>query len=180
MHDFVPVDADLVLVEFVNDWEVVDAQNFAWMDNSLRQATTSSIGVCQYIFIAVCMEPLTALPTLDYACVVYWEWTCHDDHGSIWSNCLCRRGFERLIRKLLSMDSSPAVLLLHWWAPLHFKSSFWNVAEDELDTIGSYYDLQVTHSFPRPSLCMPAVPDSHHGVLLDQCPCSVVACTDGG
>ena len=41
------------------------------------------------------------------------------------------------------MDGSPAVLLLHWWAPLHFKSSFWNVAEDELDTIGSYYELQV-------------------------------------
>ena len=40
MHDFVPADADMVLVEFsVNDWEVVDAQNFAWMDNSLRHAT---------------------------------------------------------------------------------------------------------------------------------------------
>ena len=40
MHDFVPADADLVLVEFsVNDWEVVDAQNIAWMDNSLRQAS---------------------------------------------------------------------------------------------------------------------------------------------
>ena len=62
-------------------------------------------------------------------------------------SCLCRRGFERLIRKLLSMKSSPAVVLLHWWAPLHFKSSFWNVAEDELDTIGSYYDLQVMTSF---------------------------------
>jgi len=45
------------------------------------------------------------------------------------------------------MKSSPAVLLLHWWAPLHFESSFWNVAEDELDTIGSYYDLQVMTSF---------------------------------
>jgi hypothetical protein len=41
------------------------------------------------------------------------------------------------------MRSSPAMLICHWWAPLHFKSSFWNVAEDELDTIGSYYDLQV-------------------------------------
>ena len=40
MHDFVPADADMVLVEFsVNDWEVVDAQNFAWMDNSLRHAS---------------------------------------------------------------------------------------------------------------------------------------------
>ena len=57
--------------------------------------------------------------------------------------CWCRRGFERLIRKLLNLAGSPAVLVLHWWAPLHFRSSFWNVAEDELDTIGSYYDLQV-------------------------------------
>ena len=40
MHDFVPVEADLVLVEFsVNDWEVVDASTFSWMDNSLRQGT---------------------------------------------------------------------------------------------------------------------------------------------
>ena len=65
-----------------------------------------------------------------------------------------------MIRKLLSMDSAPAVLLLHWWAPLHFKSSFWNVAEDELDTIGSYYDLQVTH----PACCgLPPL----HGCLTE-------------
>ncbi len=37
VHDFVPRDADLVLVEFsVNDWEVVDPTTFSWMDNSLR------------------------------------------------------------------------------------------------------------------------------------------------
>ena len=37
MQDFVPAAADLVLVEFsVNDWEVVDASTFSWMDNSLR------------------------------------------------------------------------------------------------------------------------------------------------
>ena len=59
------------------------------------------------------------------------------------------------------MDSSPAVLLLHWWAPLHFKSSFWNVAEDELDTIGSYYDLQVTHSFPSP-ITYAGLPEKGH------------------
>ena len=35
--DFVPPDADLVLVEFsVNDWEVMDPASFTWMDNSLR------------------------------------------------------------------------------------------------------------------------------------------------
>ncbi len=47
------------------------------------------------------------------------------------------------MRKVLGLAGSPAVLVLHWWDPLHFRSSFWNVAEDELDTIGSYYDLQV-------------------------------------
>ncbi|CAL5223929.1 g6531 [Coccomyxa viridis] len=118
MHDFVPADADLVLVEFsVNDWEVVDAQNFAWMDNSLR------------------------------------------------------RGFERLIRKLLGMDSSPAVLLLHWWAPLHFKSSFWNVAEDELDTIGSYYDLQsISYRNAMYKLIMADQP----GFRLEEIMCDIV------
>lgn len=36
VHDFVPSDADLVLVEFsVNDWEVADAAA-AWMNNSQR------------------------------------------------------------------------------------------------------------------------------------------------
>ena len=67
------------------------------------------------------------------------------DFGDLFQHrlCWCRRGFERLIRKLLELRGSPAVLVLHWWAPLHFRSSFWNVAEDELDTIGSYYDLQV-------------------------------------
>ena len=56
----------------------------------------------------------------------------------------CRRGFERLLRKLLRLKNSPAVLVVHWWSPLHFLSSYWNVAEDELDVIASYYRLQVT------------------------------------
>ena len=41
VHDFVPPDADLVLVEFsVNDWEVADAAA-AWMNNSQRCALAS-------------------------------------------------------------------------------------------------------------------------------------------
>ena len=61
------------------------------------------------------------------------------------SGCACprRRGFERLLRKLLRLRSAPALLVLHWWAPLHFRGSWWNVAEDELDTLASYYRLQV-------------------------------------
>jgi hypothetical protein len=59
--------------------------------------------------------------------------------GCLWH----RRGFERLLRKLLRLRSEPALLVLHWWAPLHFQSSFWKVAEDELDVIASFYRLQV-------------------------------------
>jgi len=40
VSDFVPEDADLILVEFsVNDWETGDPDAFTWMDNSLRYAT---------------------------------------------------------------------------------------------------------------------------------------------
>ena len=28
------------------------------------------------------------------------------------------------------------------WAPLLFKGSYWNVAEDELDVVAAYYRLQ--------------------------------------
>ena len=35
------------------------------------------------------------------------------------------------------------MLVLHWWSPLEFGGSFWEVAQDELDVIASYYDIQV-------------------------------------
>ncbi len=34
------------------------------------------------------------------------------------------------------------------WAPLHFKGSYWNVAEDELDVIAAYYRLQARLPHP--------------------------------
>lgn len=47
MSDYVPKEADLVLVEFsVNDWEVIDAQTFTWMDNSLRWGSRLFLKVC--------------------------------------------------------------------------------------------------------------------------------------
>jgi len=48
VHDFVPADADLVLVEFsVNDWEVGDASS-TWMNNNQRCAGRTSrwLGAC--------------------------------------------------------------------------------------------------------------------------------------
>ena len=29
----------------------------------------------------------------------------------------CRKGFEVLLRKLLSYPKAPAVVILHWWSP---------------------------------------------------------------
>ena len=54
-----------------------------------------------------------------------------------------RRGFERLLRRLMRLPGAPAVLVVHWWSPLEFQGSFWEVAQDELDVIASYYDVQV-------------------------------------
>ena len=47
VNDFVPADADLILVEFsVNDWETGDPATFTWMDNSLRQVHRHAISAC--------------------------------------------------------------------------------------------------------------------------------------
>ena len=56
--------------------------------------------------------------------------------------CANRRGFERLLRRLLALPGRPAVVLVHWWSPLAAHASFWDVAQDELDTIARYYDVQ--------------------------------------
>ena len=147
--------------------------------------------------------------------------TCSRASDGSLLRCVRRRGFERLLRKLLRMKHQPALVVLHWcgpgrgprgcrpvsgrplvrplntsrwvpsavshklsgtvgaptrcirgahcpschapapcqrsdcgrqgeggslwacrWAPLHFKGSYWNVAEDELDVIAAYYRLQ--------------------------------------
>lgn len=31
--------------------------------------------------------------------------------------CTCRRALEVLIRKLLTLPNSPALVYLHWWSP---------------------------------------------------------------
>ena len=54
----------------------------------------------------------------------------------------------------MSLPGSPAVLVLHWWSPLEFGGSFWEVAQDELDVIASYYDIQVGPCmFSLPLMC---------------------------
>ena len=53
----------------------------------------------------------------------------------------------------MALPGAPAVVVLHWWSPLEFQGSFWEVAQDELDVISSYYDIQVLYKealLPRP------------------------------
>jgi hypothetical protein len=37
-----------------------------------------------------------------------------------------RRGYERLIRKILAFPNAPAIILVNWWSPPHFNYSFWS------------------------------------------------------
>lgn len=52
---------------------------------------------------------------------------------------MCRLTFEQLLRKLLGMRSSPAVLLLHWWSPYINRHAFFASSEDGINTIAAYY-----------------------------------------
>ena len=52
-----------------------------------------------------------------------------------------RRGFERLLRKLLKIPSKPAVQYLHVYQPLYQGLEFWLSAEMEIETILQYYSI---------------------------------------
>ena len=53
-----------------------------------------------------------------------------------------RRGFERLLRKLLAFPRSPAVVLLHHFSwHMHPKLTFWSNAEREFNEFALYYGL---------------------------------------
>ena len=54
----------------------------------------------------------------------------------------CRRGFELLLRKLLSFRQQPAVLVLHSWSPFFNHPSFYSTVEDLYQSLVSYYGLQ--------------------------------------
>ena len=77
-----------------------------------------------------------------------------------------RRGFERLLRKLLALPHKPAVVLMHHFCPLcDPKFTYWGNAERELDEFASYYGL--------PTLSIKAA--THHLMAADVTGFSVAA-----
>lgn len=52
-----------------------------------------------------------------------------------------RRGFERLIRKMLDLPSRPAVAYFHAWAPRRTGFAFYESPEDLIDMVPAYYGL---------------------------------------
>ena len=52
-----------------------------------------------------------------------------------------RRGFERLLRKLLRVPSQPALLYFHVWQPDYMSEVFWKSAEMEIQDILAYYSV---------------------------------------
>lgn len=53
--------------------------------------------------------------------------------------CLARRGFERLLRKLVKLPSKPALHYLHVYQQYYQGYEFWLSAEMEIETILQYY-----------------------------------------
>ena len=56
------------------------------------------------------------------------------------------------------------------WAPLHFKGSYWDVAEDELDVVAAYYRLQACTQ----PLCAAALVPADPAALMP-----LIACPGG-
>ena len=87
--------------------------------------------------------------------IVFVEFAVNDNNGSddfhggkTYMNNTLRRGFERLLRKILLLQSSPAVIVVHYfspvWAQHSFGSdSFWMTPEDEMNVLAMYYDVDV-------------------------------------
>lgn len=69
-----------------------------------------------------------------------------DIRSATWMNNPMRRGYERLVRKILRLANNPAILVVHYyslrWVEMNIGGhSFWFTPEDEIDVIAKYYAL---------------------------------------
>jgi hypothetical protein len=69
---------------------------------------------------------------------------CLTKHNNGSSVCCCRRPYERLLRKALSLPNNPAVLLMHsyaWFKPEPHLGNFYSNAERDFNELAEYYGL---------------------------------------
>ncbi|KAI7846340.1 hypothetical protein COHA_000177 [Chlorella ohadii] len=93
-------------------------------------------------FAAPCVDALVG----SSADLVVLEYTANDNEF-VGLNSLERRAYEHLLRRLLSLDSRPAVVLLHayqWWRAAGggmTSGFFYKEPEQQLTTLSHYYDV---------------------------------------
>lgn len=88
-----------------------------------------------------------------------------------------RRPYERLLRKLLSMPNSPAVLLLHayaWFKEDPAIGTFYSNAERDLNELAAYYQLPVVSV---KGCCFEAMQEGVPGFQVSAQGCSQCGCT---
>ena len=65
------------------------------------------------------------------------QWREHE----LGSSSPCRRGFERLIRKMLNLPKRPAVAYFHVWTPRRLGFHFYESPESVIEMVPEYYGL---------------------------------------
>ena len=58
-----------------------------------------------------------------------------------WRFRVCRRGFERLVRKMLNLPQRPAVAYFHVWTPRRLGFHFYESPENVIEMVPEYYGL---------------------------------------
>ena len=58
-----------------------------------------------------------------------------------WACLMIRRGFERLIRKMLNLPKRPAVAYFHVWTPRRLGTHFYESPENVIEMVPEYYGL---------------------------------------
>ena len=103
--ELVPNDTDLVLLEFT--FNDSERGSMALNDTTLQAALPPVA-----ILASICSQITETLA---------WH--------------VCRRGLERLLRKLMRMPAQPGLIYLHYWAGRHLKDNFTHTAEDAINTM---------------------------------------------
>eukprot|EP00884_Botryococcus_braunii_P008548 jgi/Botrbrau1/17695/Bobra.0166s0119.1 len=123
-----------LLAKWFQSFKTITGDNVQFINSAVAATTSSYASQCVDDFV----PSDTDIVFLEYALN---DWEVVDSAKVSWMDNYQRRGYERLIRKISAFPNAPAIILTHWWSPPHFNYSFWNVAEDQFDTMAKYYGL---------------------------------------
>eukprot|EP00884_Botryococcus_braunii_P016637 jgi/Botrbrau1/3657/Bobra.0204s0047.1 len=107
-------------VKFINS--AVAATTSSYTSQCLPNFVPSDVDI---VFLEFALNDYEGLPTRTTASMDNYQ----------------RRGYERLLRKLLDYPNAPAIIPVYWWAGIRHNFTFWDVAEDQLETLAKYYEL---------------------------------------